>query len=95
MGSPMCSFPTDLTLDRFNVSEGNYVAELIVPKLPLTQGLYRVALWADTRGECLDYIESTISFSVIDDDFFCKGKNVGESLSGKVVLCDHTWNIQK
>ena len=92
-GSPLVSFPTKLTMDDFNLSEGRHIVYCDVPKLPLTKGSYRISLWAETMRECADYIESTIRMDVEEDDFFGRGRVVDEHFNGKILLCDHKWIV--
>ena len=93
-GNPMCSFASNYTRAPFNFSEGIQSVDLIIPRFPLTQGRYKVTLWGESNFECADFIENSIFINVEDDDFFGKGKNVSQHLKGKVVLCDHSWNLE-
>ena len=94
LGSPLMSFPTDLTIDNFNLSSGIHYAFCDIEKLPLTAGNYKIGLWANVQKECTDYINNNITFEVEDDKFFNNGKAIDPQLFGKVVLCDHNWNIK-
>lgn len=94
LGTPLMSFPTDLTMSNFKLSEGTHYAFCDIEKLPLTMGNYRIGLWANVQNDCADYINNSISFEVEDDYFFYNGKNIDSQLLGKIVLCDHTWNIK-
>jgi hypothetical protein len=92
-GTCVSTFPTDLTLEGIKFDRGFHQAELIIPKLPLTQGLYGVGMWGGDTRECSDHIEIAMHVQVEDDDFFGHGRMVGDHLKGKVVLCDHKWTI--
>ncbi len=94
-GNPMSTFSTDFTQSNFCLSKGLQHLDLIIPKFPLTQGLYQIGLWGESNGECADYINNTAYFTVADDDFFGKGRIVSPHLKGKVVLCDHEWHINQ
>lgn len=93
MGIPRISLPTYFTKDAFYLSPGEHKAVCKIKKLPLTQGTYRLSLWADIHNECADYIEGRIRLDVEDDDFFELGRTIASHLSGKVVLVDHEWQI--
>lgn len=93
LGQPIASFPTSLTQELFDFSEGSHYIECRIPKLPLTAGIYNIALWADEDRKCLDHIENGIQMEVIDGDFFLRGKTIGDHLKGKVMLCEHEWEI--
>ena len=97
-GDPLMTFPSDMTIDDFSLTQGKHFAILDIPKLPLTAGTYRVGLWCEVRNSissisCADYIDNTIKIEVNDDDFFNRGKLIASHLCGKIVLCDHNWTI--
>jgi len=93
-GNPMCSFASNYTRAPFNFSKGIQCVYLTIPRFPLTQGRYKVTLWGESDSECADFIENSIFINVADDDFFGKGRTVNSHLKGKIVLCDHTWDLQ-
>lgn len=97
-GDPLMTFPSALTTKNFSFSEGKHYIQLDIPKLPLTEGTYRIGLWASTYNllgnNCADYIDNLIRMDVEDDDFFNQGKQLSSHLKGKIVLCDHNWNIE-
>ena len=93
-GSPLMTFPTNLTIENFNISKGNHYAYCDIEKLPLTCGLYKIGLWISSQNECIDYIDNTIKFEVEDDLFFENGRNITQQLYGKVVLYEHQWIIE-
>jgi hypothetical protein len=94
-GAPLMTFSTDLTMNNFSLSEDkNHFAYLDIEKLPLTVGTYRIGLWADVQKECADYLDNTIAMEVEDDDFFNNGRSISPHLCGKVILCNHKWNIE-
>lgn len=92
-GNPLCTFLSSFTQAPLHLSKGNQHIDLIIPKFPLTQGLYKIGLWGESNGECADFINNAIHFNVTDDDFFGKGRTVNSHLKGKIVLCDHEWII--
>ena len=98
-GEPIMNFPSYVTIDNFTLSPGIHYANLDIPKLPLTAGMYRLSLWADAINpfvdiECGDCVINVVKLKVEEDDFFSKGKRIGPHLLGKVVLCDHSWTIE-
>ncbi|MBQ4392662.1 MAG: ABC transporter ATP-binding protein [Prevotella sp.] len=97
-GDPIMTFPSHMSIDDFTVTPGIHYANLDIPKLPLTAGTYRLGLWADAKNPfvktaCADYIDNVIKLKVEEDDFFGRGKKIAPHLSGKVVLCEHSWSI--
>lgn len=88
------SFPTDLTMDSVNLAAGQGYADLEIEKLPLTAGEYKIALDAKSMGEEADHLDSAKKLTVLDDDFFGKGKTLPQHQLGKVVLCEHRWMFQ-
>ena len=92
-GNPMLSFPTDMTYGNVPLSPGEHTIDLIIPKLPLTGGSYRVALSAGIDGEFADFLVDKIKMDVYDDDFFGRGRTIASHLKGKIILCEHNWII--
>ena len=99
LGDPIMTFPSDVTMNDFELSPGIHYATLNIPKLPLTGGKYRIGIWCRAKNllaktECADYIDNIIKLDVEEDDFFTNGKRIASHLCGKVVLCDHNWIIE-
>lgn len=92
-GDPMISMPTDMTLEPFQLTNEDHYIDCIIPKLPLTGGYYKIAFWIGSNNEMSDFIDGTIPFNVIDDDFYNQGRSMPSHLAGKVVLCDHNWVV--
>ena len=88
----MLNFPTNITLNDLQLAKGvNYLC-CDIPRLPLTEGEYRLGLWAEIDMQCADYIDNLVSVHVEADDFFGTGRLTTGALNGKVVLCDHVWH---
>jgi lipopolysaccharide transport system ATP-binding protein len=99
LGEPIMTFPSDCTVDNFPLTKGEHFVNLNIPKLPLTGGTYRMGLWCSAKNllsktDCADYIDNVIKLQVEADDFFHNGKLIAPHLSGKVVLCDHSWTVE-
>lgn len=92
-GAPLMYFPSHLLLNNMSFSEGQHYVSVDIDKLPLSEGSYRVLLWADCKQEIADWIDGIIPMSVEDDDFFDKGQEVPKHLRGKIVLYDHKWSV--
>ena len=90
----LTTFPTDVKMEEFYLSEGYHDLELEIEKLPLTVGSYRVLLWSDVFMECSDFIDKVIKMEVEDDDFYGKGRHIPSHVLGKAILCDHEWTIK-
>lgn len=93
LGDPMLTLPTDVTMDTFNIDGEKGYVDCIIPKLPLTVGHYKLALWVGANGQMSDFIDGTINFDVLDDDYYNQGRAIPSHLCGKVVLCEHFWKI--
>ena len=99
LGNPIMVFPTKTTMDDFKLSQGIHNTFLQIPKLPLTAGQYRLGLWCEAKSPFVDtnradFIEDAVKLNVEGDFFYPKGVVVGSHLMGKVVLCEHKWEIK-
>lgn len=92
-GAPLMYFPSHLLLNNMSFSEGQHYVSVDIDKLPLSEGSYRVLLWADCKQEIADWIDGIIPMNVEDDDFFDKGQEVPKHLRGKIVFYDHKWSV--
>ena len=92
-GTLMMTLPTYALMDDFRLERGIHFISCDIPRLPLTGGSYKIATWAGIKKESADSIDSLISLTVQDDDFFRKGRNISPVTNGRVVLCDYKWNI--
>ena len=98
-GDPIMNFPSYATMGEIPLSQGIHIANLDIPRLPLTPGTYRLSLWAEVKSpmhklKCGDYVQNVVKLKVEDGDFFDKGKRIAPHLSGRVVVCDHSWTIE-
>ena len=87
----MLSFPSDLTVEKVTFRKDKKFADLVIKKLPLTAGDYIIALDVQEKGITADHLDSAAKLTVIDDDFFTRGRSVPAHICGKVVLCNHEW----
>ena len=97
-GDPIMNFCSYITMDEFKLTPGIHDADLDIPKLPLSSGIYRLTLWANAKNPflnitCGDCLRDVIKLKVEEDDYFGRGKNIGSHLLGKVVLCDYSWSV--
>lgn len=92
-GTKMMTFPSDVSMDNFHLDPGIHIAECVIEKLPLTEGVYRLGAWISIMGECSDNFDMTTEFVVEDDLFFQSGRQIAPHIKGKVVLCEHSWSI--
>ena len=91
--TPIMSFPTNLTMSYLPLDKGHHYADCIIPKLPLTEGRYHLALSAGIDNLFADFVLNATIMNVQDDDFYNVGRTVANHLKGKIVLCDHKWKI--
>ena len=80
-------------MNSLSFSKGQHYVSVDIDRLPLSEGSYRILLWADCKQEIADFIDGIIPMNVEDDDFFDKGQEVPNHLKGKIVLYDHKWNV--
>lgn len=92
-GAPLMYFPSHLLLNNMSFSEGQHYVSVDIEKFPLSEGSYKIMLWADCKQEISDWIDGIIPMNVEDDDFFDKGQEVPKHLRGKIVLYDHKWSV--
>lgn len=90
---PIMSFPSEMIMPPFSLSENIDHMDCIIEKLPLTAGNYILTLWASSRGSLCDMLECALKFSVENNDFYNQGRNLAGHLIGKIVLCDFRWEI--
>lgn len=94
-GSPLMTMPSHMSIDDFDLVKGINYADLILDRLPLAGGVYRIGIYCSVDTECADLIENVIRLDVIDDDYYGRGKSINEDFKGKVVLCDYKWEIKR
>lgn len=92
-GLPLMYFPSHLVLNSLFFTQGQHHISIDIDRLPLSEGSYKLLLWADSKQQCADWIDGIIPMEVEDDDFFDKGQEVPKHLKGKIVLYDHKWII--
>lgn len=95
-GNPMLSLASEMVLGEFSLTKGIHHLYVNIDKLPLTEGVYKLAFWIGTvtGAETYDYIDNVIQCNVSDGDFFDRGQQISKHLFGKIVLCDHEWVIE-
>ena len=67
----------------------------VIPRLPLTQGQYRVSLFLEVNREVEDWLNSVITLHVVDGDFFGSGRQYPKGWEGKCVLVPHSWEVDE
>ena len=85
------TFPSDLTNEIVKFKKEDKFADLVIEKLPLTAGDYKIALDIQEKGLVADHLDNAAYLTVIEDDFFTCGRSVPSHILGKVVLCNHNW----
>ena len=95
-GNPMLSLASEMVLGEFSLTKGIHHLYVNIDKLPLTEGVYKLAFWIGTvtGAETYDYIDNVIQCNVSDGDFFNRGQQISKHLFGKIVLYDHEWVIE-
>ena len=88
-----------MTHEDFDFSSGEHHACIDIPKLPLTDGEYRLGMWCNIKNpelslRCADYVDNVIKMNVVHDSYFGRNAQVAAHLRGKIVLCEHSWDIE-
>ena len=94
-GTKLSTFPTDAQCDGLSLCSGTKSIICRIPRLPLTEGIYRLTLWCAIGKETADFIESLVTFEVSGDDFFETGRKTSQNLLGRIVLCDYSWSSEE
>lgn len=90
----LLSFSSTMKYSRFKMAGGHHYADLIIPRLPLTPGIYKIGFYIGTNGRAADWVKQRIPMEILDDDYFRHGgKSASAHLSGHVVLADHEWRL--
>jgi lipopolysaccharide transport system ATP-binding protein len=74
-------------------SEAIKCARFILPKNPLTPGLYRVRLFLESLGVIQDWITEGISITVEAGDYYGSGRMCPAGYEGKAILVDYTLSL--
>lgn len=93
-GAPLTTFPSFLLGKGLSLEPGLHTVVLSIPKFPLTRGVYRVGVYAATDGIDSDHLENALVFRANDGDFFGHGKTLSNGLTGRIVLCEHSWSVR-
>jgi Wzt C-terminal domain len=62
-----------------------------IPALPLTQGLYYLTFFVDSRQERIDSLERAIAFSIVGSDYFGTGF-VPQEVHGRILVAAN-WDL--
>ena len=88
---PLIYFDSQFTADNRSFTRGQHYLTIDIERLPLTEGSYKILLWAQAMGMVADYLHCTISMDVADDQFFPNKQAFPPHLKGKLVLENYTW----
>lgn len=92
-GDQLSTFPSNVTRSNFFLNPGSQYVDLIIPKLPLLEAEYKIGLWISINTDCADSLVLTKPMGVEDDLYFNTGCQYSKEKNGKIVLCDHYWEI--
>ncbi len=88
---PLVYFDSRFTEDNRTFESGHHYFEVRLDSLPLTEGDYRILLWAYCNHRVADYIHCAIPFPVKPGLFFPNIQNFPAHLRGKLVLERYDW----
>ena len=88
-GQPLILCRNDYTGDEFIAKAHFTKAVCIIPNFPLMPGTYDLNLYAECKGEVLDWVQSAVQMEVIEGDFYGTGRLPPRSYG--TVLVKHQW----
>ena len=86
---PLIYFNSPFTIDNQSFTQGQHYLTIDVERLPLTEGNYKVLLWASSKDIVCDFIDCAINMAVADNQFFPNKQVFPSHLKGKIVLEDY------
>lgn len=89
--NPLIFFDSQFSESNRSFSGGQHYFTIDIGCLPLTEGNYKILLWAQTIGKVADYLDCTIEMDVSDGHFFQNKQVFPSHLKGKLVLENFTW----
>ena len=92
---PLIYFDSQFTTDNRSFSRGQHHITIDIERLPLTEGNYKILLWAEAMRRVADYLDCTIAMTVADGKFFPNKQFFPSHLKGKLVLEEYTWSYDK
>jgi lipopolysaccharide transport system ATP-binding protein len=88
---PYFNLSTDLVdTTQLNLSGEGYI-DFIIPELPLSQSNYYLHSFIEANKEIQDWVLGAVEMSVVDGDFYGKGRNYPLGWQGIGVLVKHSW----
>ena len=88
---PLIFFDSLFTQGNRSFTGGQHHFTIDIERLPLTEGNYKILLWAQAMGRVADYLDCTIPMDVTNGRFFPNKQFFPSHLGGKLVLENHTW----
>jgi lipopolysaccharide transport system ATP-binding protein len=93
LGQPMFVCSTEMISKEAVNLLPTGIMRCVIPRLPLSQGRYRLTLFLEVNKETQDWLRSVASFTVNDGDFFGSSRQYPEGWKGKCVLVPHLWSF--
>ena len=94
-GVPYFLCSTDLSSNRQLDLSGNGYIDFVVPQMPLSGGTYHLAIFLESNGEILDWVDNAMQMDVINGDFYetGTGRVTPVGWEGVGVLVKHHWRL--
>ena len=95
MASPIfCAQQTFRVIDSWILSGNGYI-DFVVPQMPLSGGTYHLAVFLESNGEILDWVDNAMQMDVINGDFYetGTGRVTPVGWEGVGVLVKHHWRL--
>ena len=90
-GDQIASMPSAAICEEFTLKKTKPYIDVIIPKLPLTEGLYHIGFAINSERERADFVDSVIRMDVEPGDFYNSGRTGFSFHNGKMVLFDYKW----
>lgn len=91
MGGQILSMPTIAIREDYVVSPNKSYIDLIIPKLPLSEGTYHLGFYFGSNKETVDFLDAVVRMDVESGDFLGYGRTGQNTHNGRLVLCDYNW----
>lgn len=91
MGGQILSMPSIAIREDYMINIEKPFIDLILPKLPLSEGSYHLGFYFGSDRETVDFLDATVKMSVESGDYLGYGRTGYASNNGKLVLCDYNW----
>lgn len=91
MGGQILSMPSKAIREDYNINSDKPHIDIVIPKLPLSEGSYHLGFYMGAFQETVDYLDAVIRMDVESGDYLGYGRTGLQHHNGRLVLCDYNW----